>query len=437
MSVTASGLLRTPSLCFIAVLSVFLFGCVQYAEFRPGTSSVVAEPTYKLAFIEFGEQGSYREPGQLERALSTIKTTEKPLVITFVHGWQNNAGSSDVDSFKRFLGEIAQSRLITANNYKVVGTYLAWRGAVTKLPVVKYATFFSRKTAAERIASNYDCFDAIASIAQAARGHTEGQYTVLIGHSFGGLIVERAVARAVDLLGRGEVDPAKGTPADMVLLLNPASDSILARQMEQQLNGPTEALQPYIVSLTSQKDFDTGVWFKVATTMGSTTKRFDQVRAGDVTASEREFYTTTPGHEKTLLNHETDKITETIPAPADWTALDYNLAHATDEKMFATEGKQPHTFDLWHFQQTRAIVGPYWIVAVDKEIIPDHTNIWNSRARAMIAALLRTNIPFTKRVQPPEVIGATTRVGPTRSQAPAPMLRRKHDFQKLEYHQTN
>ena len=396
------------------------------------------DSSYKLAFVEFGEQGSYREPGQLERALDLIRRTNKPLVITYVHGWQNNAGSGDVDSFSSFLRELSQSRLIKANDYHIVGIYLGWRGALTKVPIVKYGTFFSRKTAAERLASNCDCFDAIASVTQTARAHSEGQYTILIGHSFGGLIVERAVARALDQINHGMSDTTKGTPADTILLFNPASDSILTRQTLQQLNGnATDSTQPFIVSLTSKKDFDTGVYFKMGMTLDSITKRFDKVRIGDHVASERRFYTTSPGHDDFLINHTTQKIVETIPQPPGWTAFDYNLAHTAAERKFATEGKQTGTFDLWQCQATESLPGPYWDVAVNKEIIKDHGDIWNVRARAMMAALVRINIPFTHRVSPPEIVGATANTGPTRLQAPVPALPRKHDFQKLHYQQGN
>jgi hypothetical protein len=58
-------------------------------------NSVVTEDGYKAAFIEFGEQGSYQDPTQLKKALDLIQNT-KPLVITYVHGWQNNVESGDV-----------------------------------------------------------------------------------------------------------------------------------------------------------------------------------------------------------------------------------------------------------------------------------------------------------------------------------------------------
>jgi hypothetical protein len=48
-----------------------------------------------------------------------------------------------------------------------VGVYLGWRGENTTVPVVRQFTFFSRKAAAERLASNFDCYDAIVAVSQA------------------------------------------------------------------------------------------------------------------------------------------------------------------------------------------------------------------------------------------------------------------------------
>src|SRR6266404_9701438 len=87
--------LLTSAIC-IAALS--LSSCTSLSPLRSNTAanprnSVVAENGYKIAFIEFGEQGSYQDPTQLKNALDLIQYTDKPLVITYVHGWQNNVES--------------------------------------------------------------------------------------------------------------------------------------------------------------------------------------------------------------------------------------------------------------------------------------------------------------------------------------------------------
>ena len=183
-----------------------------------------------MAFIEFGEQGSYQDPTQLQNALDLIRVTEKPLVITYVHGWQNNVQSDDVAKFESLLARLNRAPAIRAVGFHVVGVYLGWRGRLTPVPVLKEVSFWNRKATAERLASNYDCYDAIASISEEARKHGRARnYTVLLGHSFGGLIVERSVAHAVNAEIHGHADSDRSMPADLMIAVNPASDSILAR----------------------------------------------------------------------------------------------------------------------------------------------------------------------------------------------------------------
>jgi len=56
--------------------------------------------------------------------------------------------------------------------------------------------------------------DAIAAVSEAARKFhgIGGQYTVLIGHSFGGLVVERAVAHAINAEMHGHAAPDRSLP---------------------------------------------------------------------------------------------------------------------------------------------------------------------------------------------------------------------------------
>lgn len=107
-----------------------------------------------------------------------------------------------------------------------------------------------KSATAERLASNYDCYDAIASISEEARKHGKAQnYTVLLGHSFGSLIVERSVVHAINAEIHGGADSDRSMPADLMIAVNPASDSILARQMIAALySRKTENTRPLFVS---------------------------------------------------------------------------------------------------------------------------------------------------------------------------------------------
>jgi hypothetical protein len=362
------------------------------------TNSIVPKTGCELAFIEFGEQGSYQDPSQLQNAVDLIKRTPRPLVITYVHGWHNDAGSADVAKFSDWLSEISQTQLIRSSGFHLIGVYLGWRGEITSVPVVRQLTFYNRKAAAERLASNFDCYDAIAAISQAAReAHGAGeQYTVLIGHSFGGLVVERAVAHAINAEMHGHAAADRSLPADLILMVNPASDSILARQMIAALySRHTENSRPFLVSLTSTADAATGIAFPVSTSLAATTKVFNEVPVpgADQRESERRFYTATPGHNEFLINHETVKLPQTIQAPGGLNALQTNLSHNLIADVFATDGPNG-TLELWQIKQTGNVDVPYWDVKVDPSIIKDHGDIWNRKAQAMMAAVFRMTNPL-------------------------------------------
>lgn len=330
------------------------------------TNSIMPKTGCELAFIEFGEQGSYQDPSQLQNAVDLIKRTPRPLVITYVHGWHNDAGSADVAKFSDWLSEISQTQLIRSSGFHLIGVYLGWRGEITSVPVVRQLTFYNRKAAAERLASNFDCYDAIAAISQAAReAHGAGeQYTVLIGHSFGGLVVERAVAHAINAEMHGHAAADRSLPADLILMVNPASDSILARQMIAALySRHTENSRPFLVSLTSTADAATGIAFPVSTSLAATAKVFNEVPVpgADQRESERRFYTATPGHNEFLINHETVKLPKTIQAPGGLNALQTNLSHNLTGEVFTTDGPNG-SLELWQIKQTGNVDVPYWDV---------------------------------------------------------------------------
>lgn len=425
---------------FVIVLVYMLAGCAPMTPYYANTPnqppiSVQKKGPYDLAFIEFGEQGSYQDPSQLQHAIEIIKSTQRPLVVTYVHGWQNNARSGDAEKFANFLQELSASEIVRAGNFHVVGVYLGWRGQLTKVPVVKELTFFSRKDAAERLASNFDCYDAIASVSEASRKYhaPNSQYTILLGHSFGGLVVERSVAHAINAEVHDHADPSKALPADLILLLNPASDSILTRQMIAALySRHLEGTRQFVVSLTSTADDATGVAFPVGTGVAALTKGFNPVRIPGPTVrteSERKFFTSTPGHNPLLLNHETEDIHKTLAGHGQ-TAFEFNLSHhALVGHVFATDDGAGG-LKLWHFKQVGPVDVPYWVVAVDPSIIKDHGDIWNERARAMMAGVFRMNLSGAT---PSNRSSGAMRAerSEARSLPPKPNLLREPDFGRL------
>lgn len=406
--------------------ALLLQGCVSTSprfQNAAGTApkSVLTRDGYSLAFVEFGEQGSYLDTTQIEAAVKFVRDARKPLVITYVHGWHNDSGSNDVTRFSDFLAQVASTPLIKGQGFQVIGVYLGWRGEITTVPILNETTFYSRKAAAERLASNFDCFDAISSIAEAARKHRDrySQYTVLLGHSFGGLVVERAVAHALDarMHGRGSK-----MPADLTLVWNPASDSILSRQIISALNQwNTQNARPMFVSITSSADSATGTIFPIATNLASLTKSFPEVAdpGTNKKESERNFFTSTPGHNAALINYQAEPFDLKYQPPVGTrSALELNLSYKLPNDRVALPN-DTNGIDLWNLRRISTIDVPYWNIQVDKRIIRNHGDIWNPKAEALLAGLFRIANPLH----------------PARNRAEASFSRR--DFRRGAYQQSN
>ena len=149
------------------------------------------------------------------------------VVLTFVHGWHHNASeySENFRNFQQMVdclnwGESEYARVygyvfntrheVLADNVSCVGVkpspstkfagiYVGWRGESQEKPSV--LSLFNRHDAAERVA-NGDLGDTLKRLSQAAKTTTtalpEPARFVIVGHSFGGLIVSRIMARMLE-----------------------------------------------------------------------------------------------------------------------------------------------------------------------------------------------------------------------------------------------
>ena len=167
---------QTRYILFTIGLTVLLASCAAYGPYHANTLSEplnsVRGPKdgrYKLAFIEFGDQGSALDTSQRTAALQVIKEAKRPLLFVYIHGWQNNANSRDVCRFEHFLDTVSQFPEVRAAKGNVIGVYVAWRGIDITLPVAKFLTFWSRKATGETIAAQNGCLATISELALAAR----------------------------------------------------------------------------------------------------------------------------------------------------------------------------------------------------------------------------------------------------------------------------
>src|SRR5271165_683471 len=101
-------------------LPILLASCASYGPYHPNTSAEplnsVRGPTdgrYKLAFIEFGDQGSALDTSQRAAALGVIHEAKRPLLFVYIHGWHNDANSADVCRFEHFIDTVSRFPEIT------------------------------------------------------------------------------------------------------------------------------------------------------------------------------------------------------------------------------------------------------------------------------------------------------------------------------------
>lgn len=425
-----------------------LSGCASIGPtYQGGRSNILNNDRhYKLAVVEFGELGSYADPSkrELSDTIELLKNTERPLLVVYIHGWLNNATSDDVGNFKGFLSRMSQSRQVAIHHYNVFGVYFAWPGKTLEIPYLEYLTFWNRKQAAERIASNGDCLDAIEQLSETARLH-ENNYVFLIGHSFGGLILERTVEHTLRTLQGQKVRP----PWDLALMLNPASDSVLTRQLVSDLyslydyypspipgnplrwgghfvaksgGDPIAESQPTVVELQSENDTATGTVFPIGSKAGVIVNghwAWNQVAVprSQKFVSERDFYLSTPGNDRYLVNYNVVRSRGTFSGDSD--AFDYNLEHNPVSGIFFTSapknsetaaeaGRQsrpaavaPRTQpQAWQLQfvgdhdKYSGVHVPFWIVRVPSDIIDNHGGIWSDNNMALMAAIFRMHRPI-------------------------------------------
>ena len=413
----------------LGLLSLAAAGCLPNRAYRPGAAAVEprhrGENDYDLAYIEFDEQGDFWDRDQLRRAVELVKQKQKPLLVVYVHGWQNNASgaTNDVPQFHRVLEKLAETEGVRRPGYNVVGVYLGWRGKQAYDPLFKILSFQNRKNAATRIGSSNTITEAIFRVVYEARQHPAAR-TILIGHSFGALVVERAVEQAMT---GGVLSGTPIMPADLVLLVNSAAESIYAKEMRDMMvstlhfetgqkcyrrEGDAGCYlkdEPRIISVTSETDRATGVAFPIGATLFGTGKLYRQYDApGGAQISQRLFFTHTPGHNDRLLDHVIVPLAIATPTPQCQRGFEENLqfpqalpasgGDAQATPIFATGGELTEQgtttpWRWWRINYTGSATqrSPFWIVKVPKEILNGHGDIFNPDAVDMMAALFRSS----------------------------------------------
>ncbi|MEM1185901.1 MAG: hypothetical protein AAGI53_12985 [Planctomycetota bacterium] len=358
---------------------------VEYlTEVIPVTEGTVG---VDLAIIEFDEFGMLWDRDQLEDAIALIERrneeSERGIVVfTYTHGWMNNAdqsrSQSDLTRFRGWISGLAgrlQSQGDSAPEH-VVGVYLAWRGATTRLPLVSTATFWDRRRTAERVAS-YPMLETLIRIKTAGQSRPDSK-VIVSGHSMGGLILTKTLAPSLNalLLHQGEGGVSKLT--NMLVTHNPAFDGLSTYQFIEylKLNGVTAELRtgdgsaepapgPIMLSITSEADWVTRIAYPAGQIVGHRSTNFRSDLGGN-TPAQGYLATRALGHVDHLISHRA------------W-------IEDGEVKLERVPGAYNDT--------------PYWIVQVSEEICRDHGDIFNNRYNELYRRILHLNRIFEPEVQ--------------------------------------
>lgn len=425
----------------------------QLPQYEPVQAHRDGSPhPYELSYVEFDEKGDFWDRRQLAWTVQGIQRAARAqnvVLVVYVHGWQNDASDlrgHDVAKFHCLLERLAEAEGPSRHFY---GVYLGWRGksvpggdgwfpdgsaadvaakGVFFLP--HELSFFGRKAAAAQ-AAGMPMTETIFETVRAARtGAREGgrlTKSILIGHSFGALVVEKAMAQALAaevITSDGTPDGGFAAPADFIVLLNSAGDAIYAKEMTDLLRrrhpslgerpgDEVTARRPLMVAVTSTADWATGKLFPIGTTLGNVGGRFRRYEwdtrygSSSTGVDQREYFATTAGHNAHLISHEAvpdgppspPTLSDAGPCAPDMLGavrsnLQEPLTGPNGEVRFVTLAKDG-TRTGWTLRPRfpYALQTPYWIVQVPREIMRDHSDIFNENSLALLARLFRLSNP--------------------------------------------
>jgi len=430
-----SYLYRRAAAVTALLFMLMLTGCVHYGQFRDGKCGNPScqaifypdtERKYYLGFVEVDDFGELYDRGQLNKVMTMIQNAKKAsknnnaIVITFIHGWKNNASDNtgNVWGFREELEDISKEY----PNQSVVGVYVGWRGAVTNVPVVKEFTFFDRRNAAVRIPGAHltEILNRIMSETKSCIEHCSesqppgtGSLAIVVGHSVGGMVLERTLTQSVvgdilkqeaerkeemrrwiDLRSKGQATEAEKPvnnlvpPADLIAMVNEAAPATEGKQLldllkkhkmklKVQANDGEDLEQPLFLSITSVGDVATGLAMPLGQYPSKITKSMRRYQNPDPPEipNQSTYYLHTTAHLPPLFSH--------------W------IGKETDENISKAKAEEPlksRCFASEHLPDRYCIVPvpkryndtPYWVMQMPTEFVPDHSTIFRPVFRDLL-----------------------------------------------------
>ncbi|MCP1487861.1 hypothetical protein J3D48_004174 [Pseudomonas fluorescens] len=317
---------------------LFISGCTFHQQWRDETQVCVIDRSedgsdqceraqlqkrqgpgeYTIGYVEFNDQGELFSRQQMNDVLGALQ--EKAgrgdvLMVVFAHGWNHRAkeGDGNINTFRKVLENVSLTEAKDANEKQrprreVFGIYLGWRGLSLRVPVLEFLTFWDRKNTSAKVGAgdvtellsrielvkrtrdaikaqevtesviasckDHPCIDELDK-AKAAKSDTR---LVVIGHSFGGLVVQSAIDRVlIDRAirtggaGAGYQGTIEGF-GNLVILINPAFEAQRFNSMfklQDERKTYFDDQLPVELVLTSRRDYATKFAFPVGRAFSS------------------------------------------------------------------------------------------------------------------------------------------------------------------------
>jgi hypothetical protein len=418
---------------------------------------------------------------QVERTVRLIQLRQQEgksvAVIAFIHGWKNNASPYDEENDKNLHGFEDTMKKIASDDpdrdRHYIAVFIAWRGQV--LSGNLFTSYWNRRSAAMRVGGPSmteaifrlmfvtkppvpptfanSCGDSLprqepvmqgigrdpvtgkgivenaipgfdqmggerGSSVAAENGSFVKNRFVLVSHSFGARVMERALGQplmsllyerrseAVDCVQQWNAShpdhlstvPVFQSPADLITMINSANDSFESKSMIEGMtrmglvscigakcktrseigNDPTQ--HPLIVSILSENDSATTKIMPVAQRLSyfgqNLDRKYDEPAAdrGQIDVKkQRTFFLKNEGSIDQLVSHDL--------TGANATSCSGDLQFSYENTCFTLA---PHEQKAGTFQNTT----PFWVFKVPKALIPNHSNIFQGGTVALLSRIV-------------------------------------------------
>ena len=303
----------------------------------------------------------------LQAALDGL-TGRNPVIIVFAHGWKHNAdpGDGNLGDFRKHVEEIAALQQ-GAGARPVLGVYLAWRGLSRDGNLLwTNSSFWDRQQAAQRVAlgSARELLGRLKAFRNGPphAGGSSRATLVIIGHSFGGLVVYSAIAQSLieAAATQDEVTPSFG---DLVVLVNPAFSAVSYLPVHQIVGAKDFRADqlPVCVSVTAENDWATGYAYP----LGSLPRLLTEAWR---TPEEREALIRTMGHLPWMLTHRISAASGTDGAIG-------------PVRVEPVPGRPP---------------SPFWVASATKDVVNGHNDIGNPALLGFLRELVIRHVALAR-----------------------------------------